>query len=108
MANGCSVLRDGVGLGGCGRLLRPLLRPGVGVGAQSLLAVSGDDDVRSVGVIPNPIDMRDWPLQRREERYVLWDWLDPDKGRIGDRRGTCGEVAAGVGRAGPIRPAGVL
>jgi glycosyltransferase involved in cell wall biosynthesis len=29
-------------------------------------------EVRSVGVIPNPIDLDAWPLERRKERYMLW------------------------------------
>jgi glycosyltransferase involved in cell wall biosynthesis len=28
--------------------------------------------VRSVGVIPNPIDLDAWPLERRKDPYVLW------------------------------------
>jgi glycosyltransferase involved in cell wall biosynthesis len=37
--------------------------------------------LRSVGVIPNPIDLRAWPLQSEKEDYLLWiGRFDPEKG----------------------------
>jgi glycosyltransferase involved in cell wall biosynthesis len=35
-------------------------------------ADAGPAGLRYVGTIPNPIDLRAWPLERRKERYLLW------------------------------------
>jgi glycosyltransferase involved in cell wall biosynthesis len=33
---------------------------------------SAPEGLRWAGVIPNPIDLQAWPLQRRKQRYLLW------------------------------------
>jgi glycosyltransferase involved in cell wall biosynthesis len=35
-------------------------------------ADAGPAGLRYVGTIPNPIDLRAWPLERRKQRYLLW------------------------------------
>jgi glycosyltransferase involved in cell wall biosynthesis len=41
----------------------------------------GPPGLRCVGVIPNPIDLHAWPLERRKDRYLLWvGRMSEDKG----------------------------
>jgi glycosyltransferase involved in cell wall biosynthesis len=60
--------------------------------------------VRSVGVIPNPIDLDAWPLERRKEPYVLW------MGRMAEDKGAHRAITAArqanvsLVIAGPVQP----
>jgi glycosyltransferase involved in cell wall biosynthesis len=60
--------------------------------------------VRSVGVIPNPIDLDAWPLERRKDTYLLW------MGRMVADKGAHRAIAAArqadipLVVAGPVQP----
>jgi glycosyltransferase involved in cell wall biosynthesis len=65
---------------------------------------AGPPGLRCVGVIPNPIDLRAWPLERRKEPYLLW------MGRMTEGKGAHRAIAvartAGLPLvvAGPVQP----
>lgn len=67
-------------------------------------ADAGPDGLRYVGTIPNPIDLRAWPLERRKERYLLW------VGRMDEGKGAHRAIAAArraglpLVLAGPVQP----
>ncbi|HLI58113.1 MAG TPA: glycosyltransferase family 4 protein [Solirubrobacteraceae bacterium] len=69
--------------------------------AQRVQAPAG---LRVAGVIPNPIDVGEWPLVNRKERYLLW------VGRMAVEKGPHRAIAAArlAGRrlvlAGPVQP----
>jgi glycosyltransferase involved in cell wall biosynthesis len=73
-----------------------------GLSAAQLAA--GPPGLRSVGVIPNPIDLGAWPLERRKDGYLLWI------GRMTEEKGA--HRAISVARraglplilAGPVQP----
>jgi glycosyltransferase involved in cell wall biosynthesis len=67
--------------------------------SQSQLS-QAPDDVRCVGVIPNPIDLRAWPLQPSKERYLLWI------GRFAPGKGPHRAIAAARGAEWPLVLAG--
>lgn len=38
-------------------------------------------EVRLAGVVPNPVDMQDWPLQPDKQDYIVWTWrFEPLRG----------------------------
>ena len=61
-------------------------------------------NLRSVGVIPNPIDFEAWPFQAEKERYLLW------MGRMNEDKGAHRAIAAARAAdlplviAGPVQP----
>jgi len=58
--------------------------------------------MRGVAVIPNPIDVRGWPLQERKEDYVLWI------GRMTAEKGPHRAIAAARKAGVPLVLAGVI
>jgi glycosyltransferase involved in cell wall biosynthesis len=58
--------------------------------------------MRGVAVIPNPIDVRGWPLQERKEDYVLWI------GRMTAEKGPHRAIAAARVAGVPLVLAGVI
>ena len=53
----------------------------VGISQAQLDSPAAPFGLRAVEVIPNPIDVRSWPLQADKEDYVLWvGRMNPDKG----------------------------
>jgi len=61
--------------------------------SQSQIAMAPDGLVTE-GAIPNPIDVREWPLRERKQDYVLWvGRINPDKG---PHRAIVAARAAGV------------
>ncbi|MCW2994494.1 MAG: glycosyltransferase family 4 protein, partial [Conexibacter sp.] len=67
-------------------------------------ADAGPAGLRYVGTIPNPIDLRAWPLEPRKERYLLW------VGRMVEGKGPHRAIAAArraglpLVLAGPVQP----
>jgi glycosyltransferase involved in cell wall biosynthesis len=58
--------------------------------------------LRNVAVIPNPVDVRDWPMQERKEDYVLW------VGRMAPEKGPHRAIAAARAAGTPLVLAGVI
>lgn len=63
---------------------------------------SAPNGLRSVGVIPNPIDVRAWPLRERKDDYLLW------VGRITAEKGPHRAIAAARAAGVPLVLAGVI
>jgi glycosyltransferase involved in cell wall biosynthesis len=65
---------------------------------------SAPDGLRGVEVIPNPIDLRGWPMQERKQDYVLW--IGRMTAEKGPHRAIAAARAAGVALvlAGVIQP----
>jgi glycosyltransferase involved in cell wall biosynthesis len=65
---------------------------------------SGPSGARCVGAIPNPIDLRAWPLECRKDGYLLWI------GRMDDTKGAHRAIAVAQKTdmplilAGPVQP----
>ena len=53
-------------------------------------------------VIPNPIELQDWPMQERKEDYVLWI------GRMAAEKGPHRAIAAARAAGVPLVLAGVI
>jgi glycosyltransferase involved in cell wall biosynthesis len=60
------------------------------------------DSLAGVAVIPNPIDVRDWPMQERKQDYVLWI------GRMTAEKGPHRAIAAARAAGVPLVLAGVI
>ncbi|HEY4811657.1 MAG TPA: glycosyltransferase family 4 protein [Solirubrobacteraceae bacterium] len=58
--------------------------------------------IRGVTVIPNPIDVHDWPMRERKEDYVLWI------GRMTAEKGPHRAIAAARAAGVPLVLAGVI
>jgi glycosyltransferase involved in cell wall biosynthesis len=72
----------------------------VGISAAQLARAPAG--LQTVGVIPNPIDLRAWPLQERKRDYLLWvGRMTPEKG---PHRAIAAARLAGV----PLILAGVI
>jgi glycosyltransferase involved in cell wall biosynthesis len=53
----------------------------VGISQAQLDSPAAPFDLGAVDAIPNPIDVRSWPLQKDKEDYLLWvGRMNPDKG----------------------------
>jgi len=61
---------------------------------------AGPSSLRSVGAIPNPINLRAWPLEPRKERYLLW------MGRMSEDKGAHRAIAAARDAGWPLVIAG--
>src|ERR1700691_824133 len=72
----------------------------VGISAAQLAAAPAG--LRSVGVIPNPIDVRSWPLREAKEDYLLW------VGRMTAEKGPQRAIAAAGAADVPLILAGVI
>ena len=72
-------------------------------GLSEAQLAAGPPGLQCVGVIPNPIDVRAWPLERRKDDYLLW------MGRMTEGKGAHRAIAAAgaAGRrliiAGPVQ-----
>src|SRR4051812_41486528 len=67
--------------------------------SESQLA-AGPPGLRCVGAIPNPIDLRAWPLERRKDDYLLW------MGRMTEGKGAHRAIAAARAAERPLIVAG--
>jgi glycosyltransferase involved in cell wall biosynthesis len=67
--------------------------------AQRATAPAG---LRGVAVIPNPVDVQDWPMQERKEDYLLW------VGRMAAEKGPHRAIAAARAADTPLVLAGVI
>ena len=66
----------------------------VGISQTQLDSPSAPFDLTAVDAIPNPIDVRSWPLQKEKEDYLLWvGRMNPDKG---PQRAICAAREAGL------------
>ena len=63
---------------------------------------SAPAEMRAVEVIPNPIELQDWPMQERKEDYVLWI------GRMAAEKGPHRAIAAARAAGVPLVLAGVI
>jgi len=63
---------------------------------------SAPDGLNEVAVIPNPIDVRGWPMQERKEDYLLWI------GRMTAEKGPQRAIAAARAAGVPLVLAGVI
>ena len=72
------------------------------VGISTAQLAAAPPELRTVTSIPNPIDVRSWPLQERKGDYVLWI------GRITPERGPHRAIAAARAVDVPIVLAGVV
>jgi glycosyltransferase involved in cell wall biosynthesis len=63
---------------------------------------SAPSDMHDVEVIPNPIELQDWPMQERKEDYVLWI------GRMAAEKGPHRAIAAARAAGVPLVLAGVI
>ncbi len=72
----------------------------VGISQAQLKSAPGG--LKTVGPIPNPIDLRDWPLQERKGDYLLWI------GRISPEKGPHRAIAAARAVDVPLVLAGVI
>jgi len=51
------------------------------VGLSRAQLASAPSELEPIDVIPNPIDLRSWPMQERKRDYLLWiGRISPDKG----------------------------
>jgi glycosyltransferase involved in cell wall biosynthesis len=72
------------------------------VGISHAQLASAPPGLKAIGSIPNPIDLRDWPLQERKGDYLLWI------GRMTPEKGPHRAVAAARAVDVPIVLAGVI
>jgi glycosyltransferase involved in cell wall biosynthesis len=72
------------------------------VGISRAQMASAPSGLQAVGVIPNPIDLRAWPLQERKGDYLLWI------GRITPEKGPQRAIAAARAVDVPLVLAGVI
>lgn len=72
------------------------------VGISQAQLESGPADLETVGAIPNPIDVRAWPLQEHKDDYLLWI------GRMTVEKGPHRAIAAARHAGVPLVLAGVI
>ena len=72
------------------------------VGISHAQLASAPTELEPVGPIPNPIDLREWPVQRRKGDYLLWI------GRICPEKGPHRAIAAARAVDVPLVLAGVI
>jgi glycosyltransferase involved in cell wall biosynthesis len=72
------------------------------VGISQAQLASAPPELGPIGSIPNPIDLRAWPLQERKSDYLLWI------GRITPEKGPQRAIAAARAADVPIVLAGVI
>jgi glycosyltransferase involved in cell wall biosynthesis len=72
------------------------------VGISRAQLASAPPELQTIGLIPNPINVRAWPLQERKGDYLLW------MGRIAPEKGPHRAIAAARAVDVPIVLAGVI
>jgi glycosyltransferase involved in cell wall biosynthesis len=72
------------------------------VGISRAQLESAPTGLRSIGVIPNPIDVREWPLREHKDDYLLWI------GRMTVEKGPHRAIAAASIAGVPLVLAGVI